>query len=335
MKHLINSRIKTLALIIALFFFLFVGMESLALARAGGGRSSGSRGFSSGSSSSSGGTYRSTPSTPYQRPMTSTPMAPVQRPGLGRTFMAGLGGGLVGGMLGSMLFRGPGYAGGGGGWGGGGGYGGMGLILDFLFLAIIVAIIYFVVKRFRARRQEMAYSSTAAYSPVGYDMPPQDPYYAPSPPVQNTVYDGIRHIADMDPSFDEMRFKETVEDYFFKIQGAWTRRDLGPIKYLLTPQMLNTFQEDVSRYIANKQFNRLENIAVRQVDIVDAVQDQGEEYITVKFLANLLDYVTDETGGVISGSTSDPVKFLEYWTWTRRIGERNWVLAGITQERDY
>ena len=338
MKDLINGRFKMLALIMALFFFLFVGMESLALARAGGGRSSGSRGYSSGSSS--GGSYRpSSPSGTYQRPMTSTPTpAPYSRPSLGRTFMAGLGGGLLGGMLGSMFFRGPsyGYGGGyGGGWGGGGGFHAIGLLFDLIFLVIIVAIIYFVVKRFRARRQEMAYSSATSYGTVGYDMPPQDPYYAPPPPIQNTVYDGLRHISDMDPSFDEMRFKETVEDYFFKIQGAWTRRDLGPIKYLLTPQMLNTFQEDISRYISNKQFNRLENIAVRQVDIVDAVQDQGEEYITVKFLANLLDYVTDESGNVVSGSTSDPVKFLEYWTWTRRIGERNWVLAGITQERDY
>ena len=72
------------------------------------------------------------------------------------------------------------------------------------------------------------------------------------------------------------------------------------------------------------------------MDIVDAVQDQGEEYITVKFLANLLDYTVDDTtNNVVSGSTSDPVKFLEYWTWTRRVGERNWMLAGITQERDY
>jgi predicted lipid-binding transport protein (Tim44 family) len=99
--------------------------------------------------------------------------------------------------------------------------------------------------------------------------------------------------------------------------------------------MYNTFQDDINRFIANKQFNRLENIAVRQVDIVDAVQDQGEEYITVKFLASLLDYVVDETGQTQSGSTSDPVKFLEYWTFTRKVGERNWLLAGITQEGDY
>jgi predicted lipid-binding transport protein (Tim44 family) len=140
----------------------------------------------------------------------------------------------------------------------------------------------------------------------------------------------------MDPAFNEASFKESIEDNFFKIQSAWTKRDLGSVKNLLTPQMLNTFQDDVNRFIANKQFNRLENIAVRQVDIVDAVQDQGEEYVTVKFLASLLDYVVDETTGqTASGSTSEPVKFLEYWTFNRKIGEKNWLLAGITQEGDY
>ncbi|MDR2017643.1 MAG: Tim44 domain-containing protein [Syntrophobacterales bacterium] len=246
--------------------------------------------------------------------------------------MSGLGGGLVGGMLGSMLFRGSGYSYGGSDWGDRGH--GMGMMFDFLFLAIIVAVIYFVIKRFRMRRQEMAYNSTSSYGTVRYDMPSD--YYTPPPPIQSTIYGGLKHISEMDQSFDEIRFKNTAEDYFFKIQSAWARRDLNPVKYLLTPKMLNTLQEDISRYIANKQTNHLENIAVRQIEIVDAVQDQGEEYITVKFLASILDYTTDDTTDqVISGSTIDPIKFLEYWTWSRRVGEIDWILAGITQEQDY
>jgi predicted lipid-binding transport protein (Tim44 family) len=331
MDYTINHRFKVLALAVAVFFLLFLGMESLALARAGGGRSSGS------SMRSSGSYQRSSPSGSYQRTQPMAPMAqPAPRSSMGRTFLAGLGGGLAGGMLGSMLFGGRGYAGGGGGWGGGGGGFGFG---DLIFLIIILAIIYFVWKHFRQKRQAMEYSSVGdaygtTYAPTGYNQPVAA--YEPPPSQQDLVYEGLRRIREMDPSFDEIRFKEDVEDSFFKIQSAWTRRDLSPVRHLFTPQMLSTFQEDVNRYMANKQINRLENIAVRQVDIVDVVQDQGQEYITVKFLASLLDYVTDDTGGqVLSGSTTDPVKFLEYWNFTRRIGDRTWVLAGITQEGDY
>jgi predicted lipid-binding transport protein (Tim44 family) len=331
MNQAANIRWKTVVAMVTLFFMFFIGLESLAHARAGGGRSSGSRGFTSGSGSRTyqGSTTR--PTQPTQQPGVAQP-TPVQpaSPGMGRSFLSGIGGGLLGGMIGSMLFGGRAGA---AGWGGGGGFG----FGDLIIILIILAIVFFVIKRFRARKAMELSSTGSAYAPSSYtyNEPAPDTYYEPSP-RDGVIAQGLRHIREMDPTFNEAGFKEAVEDNFFKIQSAWTKRDLSTVKNLLTPQILNTFQDDVNRYIANKQFNRLENIAVRQVDIVDAVQDQGEEYITVKFLASLLDYVVDEaTGQTVSGSTSDPVKFLEYWTFTRKVGQRNWVLAGITQEGDY
>jgi len=326
---------KRMVFLVFLFFIFFIMTESMAYARAGGGRSSGSRGFTSGSGSRSnqGTTSRPTqPTQPTQQPGVAQP-APAQpaSPGMGRSFLSGLGGGLLGGMIGSMLFGGMAGA---RGWGGGGGGFGFG---DLIIILIILAIVFFVIKRFRARKAMEMTSAGAAYapSPYAYNEPASNNNYETSP-REGAIAQGLRHIAEMDPTFNETSFKEKMEDNFFKIQSAWTKRDLTSVKNLLTPQMENTFQDDMHRYVTNKQFNRLENIAVRQIEIVDAVQDQGEEYITVKFLASLLDYVVDETNGqTVSGSTSDPVKFLEYWTFTRKVGERNWLLAGITQEGDY
>jgi len=331
MNQAANLRWKTVVVIVTLFFIFFINIESLAHARAGGGRSSGSRGFTSGTAPRSSQGTTTQPTQPTQQPgMTQPTPAQPTSPGMGRSLLYGLGGGLLGGMLGSMLFGGRAGA---GGWGGGGGFG----FGDLIIILVILAIVFFVIKRFRARKAMEMSSTGAAYAPssYSYNEPAADTYSEPSS-REAAITQGLRHIGEMDPAFNEAGFKESVEDNFFKIQSAWTKRDLSPVKNLLTPQMYNTFQDDVNRFVANKQFNRLENIAVRQVDIVDAVQDQGEEYITVKFLASLLDYVVDETTGqTASGSTSDPVKFLEYWTFTRKVGERNWVLAGITQEGDY
>ena len=332
MDQAVNLRWKTVVVICTLFFIFFISMETFAHARAGGGRSSGSRGFTSGSGSSSQGTTTTRPTQPTQQPgMTQPTPAQPTSPGMGRSFLSGLGGGLLGGMIGSMLFGGRAGA---GGWGGGGGFG----FGDLIIILVILAIVFFVIKRFRARKAMEMSSAGAAYAPssYSYNEPAAADTYSEPPSREGAISQGLRHISEMDPAFNEASFKESIEDNFFKIQSAWTKRDLGSVKSLLTPQMLNTFQDDVNRFIANKQFNRLENIAVRQVDIVDAVQDQGEEYVTVKFLASLLDYVVDETTGqTASGSTSEPVKFLEYWTFNRKIGEKNWLLAGITQEGDY
>lgn len=332
LKKVSKNKFNLLVISVVLLFLLFVGMESIAFARAGGGRSSGSGGFSSGGSRSYQTTTPTQPPSRTQQPTTQAPPIQQPQPSFGRSLLYGIGGGLMGGMIGSMLFGGRGYAGGGG-WGSGGfGFG------DIIILLVIAGIIYFVYKKYRARKaEEMQMSAAGAgYSP-SYSY--SDPALEPAEPTSqqgDPVSQGLRHIRGTDPSFDEGRFKELAEDNFFKIQSGWTKRDLSSVRNFLTPQTLNTFQTDINNYIANKQINRLENIAMRQVEIVDAVQDQGEEYITVKFLASILDYTVDDTNNqLISGNSTDPVKFLEYWTFTRKIYEKNWTLAGITQEADY
>jgi predicted lipid-binding transport protein (Tim44 family) len=238
----------------------------------------------------------------------------------------------MGGLLGGTLFRSLGFA---GGFGGGGGFG----FGDILLILIILGIIYFLVKRFRGRQALQMSAAGAGSLPYSYPQPSAAPtYVAPVPEegIEEPKVEGLRNIKTMDPYFSEGSFQDLAEDNFFKIQSAWAKRDMRGVSHLLNPEMLNTFQNDVDKFLAGKKMNRLENIAIREVEIVDAGQDRGEEFITVKFYANLLDYVVDETSGqIVSGSSTDPVKFVEYWTFCRSVGEKNWVLAGITQEEDF
>jgi len=321
---------KKSRVLLFVFFLLtalfWLGIDSEAFARAGGGRSSGS----SGSSSSKGYSRPSTPpSQPQAPPQQAQPPAPPA--GAGRSFLSGMAGGIMGGLLGGMLFSSLGFAGSGMG-GGGFGFG------DLLLILVILGIIYFVVKRFRSRNTMQMSTAGAGAGSYSYPAPAPVPVYAP-PALEagpgESKLEGLRHIREMDSSFSEKAFKDLSEDIFFKIQGAWTKRDLSGVRHLLTQEMFKVFQQDVNKLLAEKQINRLENIAVREVEIVDSGQDRGEEFITARFYANLLDYTTDDKSAqVISGSTSDPVKFLEYWTFSRNVGEKNWVLAGITQENN-
>ena len=327
MQTLFKKYRVILSVLSVLTTLLWLGMESEVFARAGGGRSSGSRGFSSGKSYSQPSPSR-TPGSAQQQGQVPPPSPPA---GAGRGFLSGLGGGIMGGLLGGMLFRSLGFAGSGMGEGEGFGFG------DLLLILLILGIIYYIVKRFRSRNaMQMSAAGAGSYSSP---IPSYGPVYAPPVPeaiAEDPKVGGLRHIRGMDSSFDEKAFKDLAEDIFFKIQGAWTQRDLRGVRNLLTQEMFNIFQQDVNKLLAEKQINRLENIAVREVEIVEAAQERGEEFITVKFYANLLDYnVDDKNGQVISGNNSDPVKFLEYWTFSRNVGEKNWVLAGITQENSH
>jgi predicted lipid-binding transport protein (Tim44 family) len=230
--------------------------------------------------------------------------------------MRGMMGGLAGGFLGSMLF---------GGMGGMGGGGGLGSILPILLL---VGLGYLGYRYYASRRQE-----PAAWSPQVEGTAP-GPYAAPAAVVDTAGEDrtkGLEYIRRMDPAFDVKAFGETASDAFFRLQGGWTRRDLSPVSGLLTDEMRATLQADADALKAKGQINRLENISVRNVEITEAWQESGQDYVTVLFQANLLDYTTDEAGKVVSGSDAVPVKFEEFWTFTRPVGPGAWRLSAIQQ----
>lgn len=304
--------------ILAAVLFITVSVLDDAHARAGGGRSSGSRGSRSYSQPSPSYSQQSQPRQQVAPP-------PYQQPA-GGGFFRNMAGGIVGGMLGGMLFRSLGFGGGMGGDMGGSGIG----IFEILLIAGIGFMVYRMVKS--NREKNLAYGTS--YDQGGYQS--GSVTTIPSQPHQAETGDlakGLAYLRQMDPSFDENRFNDNVMDMFFKVQGAWMNRDITPVGGLLTDEMRMVFQGDVDNLIREKRVNRLENIAVRSVEIAEVWQEAGQDYITTLIYSNLLDYTTDDaTGQVVAGSKTEPVKFEEYWTFSRNVGNNPWKLSAINQK---
>ncbi len=324
---MVNNRWALSGLIIFTLFFLVSILEVDAWARVGGGRSFGSRGSRSYSAP------RSTPApaSPYSQGARqyNPPSAPASSPFGGGGFLRSMAGGLVGWMLGGMLFRSLGFAGGGmGGFGGG-----MGL-MDIILIGALLYGIYWFIKRRRvtadAEQQAGTHYRESSPADIGRAAPPVQAFEALG--QESDVAAGLRHIRQMDTRFDEKRFTDECMDYFFRIQGAWANRDMSGVRNLLTEEMFGTFRQEADQLKAKRQINRLDNIAVRSVEITEIWQEGGADFITVKLTANLLDYTLDEqTGQVIAGSRTEPVKFNEYWTFTRTVGDNPWRLSAINQ----
>jgi len=234
--------------------------------------------------------------------------------------------GVAGGVLGSMLFSGLSHGMGTGGFGGSG--------FGLIEILLIGGLLYFLYAYFKRKKQ--AESATAAYYQTGTaPSTEQKTPYAPSIQQQGPADDvetGLRHIRQLDPSFDENKFSDLCTDNFFKIQGAWINRDMTTVKNILTEEMFGIFQSDTDKLRLEKKINKLDNIAVRTVEITEAWQEGGQDFITVRFMANLLDYTESESGQLLSGSKTEPVKFVEYWTFARPAGSNTWQLSAINQE---
>jgi predicted lipid-binding transport protein (Tim44 family) len=244
-------------------------------------------------------------------------------------FLRGLAGGVIGGVVGGMLFRSLAIAGPGAGVGGG---------IGFFDIALLAGGAYLLYRFVAARRRPAPAPVGSGFFGMGAGQAePRQGFQDPE--RWGSVSDargpelgvGLSQIRQFDPSFDEARFRETAQDIFFRVQGAWTRRDLAPVEAVLGDEVRRTLQDDLDELERRGEVNRLENIAVRETQIVEAWQDQGQDLLTLRLLASLLDYTTDETGKVQAGSDCEPVKFEEYWTFTRPIGAGSWKLTAVQQ----
>lgn len=334
-----SKKIHLVLVFSTLFFFgMATFIELSAWARAGGGRSSmGSRGSKSFSSPQ-------TPSTPSpSAPGMSTPGrnnlpgSPAQPSGgfMSRSpFMQGMVGGLAGGMLGSLLFSGTGHASAGGAAGGG---------IGLIEIALLGLLLYLAYRYFKKRRmQNAAVSSYYAdggspqvdsYSGYPQTVSPYGSAPAPEPALgYGELERGLAYIKRYDPAFEEDRFKETVQDLFFRIQAGWTNRSLDGIEPILTHEMAEFFRQEFESMKQRGVINRLENIAIRKVELAEAWQEADKDYITVLITANLLDYTVDATTReVVGGDKLNPVKFQEFWTFCRGVGSPKWQLSAINQ----
>jgi predicted lipid-binding transport protein (Tim44 family) len=305
---------------VSLFAFIWlsqVALESIVEARAGGGSSGGSRGSRTYSAPARP-TQPTSPSEPRREaappPQQPSPFAP-QSGGL----MRGIGTAILGGFLGSMLFSGLANAG----FGGLGGSG-FGMIEILLFAGLG----YFIYRKFRSPAVATGYGTTQYQNTRDYS-----PQYTPvqEAPATNNDID-YRSLTMMDRSFDPDRFLKTAQDIFFKVQGAWNKQDTTALRSLCGSELMQTWDQELNSLRARGQQNKMENIALRESEITEAWTENGQDYITVRLHANLLDYTVDQkSGNVVSGNNTEPIEFEEYWTFTRPVGPNPWKLTAVQQ----
>jgi len=313
------------ALTLALVMLTIALHAGDALARAGSGGSRGSRSYSAPARPPASPTTPSSPTRQYGAP--SPQPAPASRGWFG-PIMGGLAGFALGGLLGSLLF-GHGF----------GGFGGIGM-LDILLIGGAIALLIMFLRRRRPDQQPAATYAQPS-SPFGqpaYAMGGgQSGYQGGSsviemePPAQLADLErGLGHIRQMDAGFDADRLAAVEEAVDDAIQNSMKSRDLSGLRDRLTPEIATELQAQCDQLRGARQTNIVERIDLRRVEITEAWQETGRDYVTIYFAASMLDYTVDEsTGAVVQGSKTEPQDIEDFWTFSRPVGRGSWQLSAI------
>ncbi|MEO5339953.1 MAG: Tim44 domain-containing protein [Magnetococcus sp. MYC-9] len=274
--------------------------------------------------------------------------APVSS-GMSSGLMGGLGGLALGGLLGATLFGGSnGTTTGGSGTeavtgaahtaGATGGVGGSGIGL--LEILLIGAVIWFAVRWFR-QQKEKAIAPVGSYGNIAREGMAESFLGKPAMHMPNTIStgptddlaQGLANIASMDPHFDEGRFLEGAKMAFQHIQGAWADWSVERLRPLLTERMWRLIEAQAISRKAEGKRDIIEKIRFTQAEITEAWQEAGEDWLTVHFLVEMVDYTTDFQGNLLEGNPNVSTTVEEYWTFCRPVGSREpgWFLSAIQQ----
>lgn len=283
-------------------------------ARAGFGRSFGSRG---------GMTWSAPPSTgvapyggqPMERSFTPRPSSPGYgsgAPAYGYGSRSGFASGLMGGLLGAGL---AGLLFGHGFFGGMMGFGGfVGFLLQILLLVLLAR---FLVRLFRgsspmfagAGPGMFARSAPAGLGQTGAGGQPPPPPIALSPA-------------------DYQAFERLLKD----IQAAWSAHDLKALGAMVTPEMLSYFADQLAEQTSRGVRNEVTDVRLLQADVAQAWTERGRDYATAAMRFSMIDVTRDSSGRIVEGSPTEPVIATELWTFVRSPGGR-WLLSAIQQAR--
>src|SRR5215813_270766 len=276
----------------ALATLAFVASE--ADARAGGGRSFGSRGTNTFSAPP---TTRTAPNaaSPMERSMTqpgqpgalSRQATPARQPG-GLFNRPGLLGGLAAGFLGAGLLGllfGHGLL---------GGLGGLASMFGLLLQIGLVVIVARLLWTWWQRRSQPALAGGPSLRDAGSD--------------SRTGFGGLGGFGGFGgaygaaaPSTQPLEIAPADYDAFERllgeIQTAYSNEDLNALKTRATPEMVSYFAEDLAANASRGVVNKVSNVKLEQGDLSEAWREGDAEYATVAMRFSLVDKTLDRTTG--------------------------------------
>lgn len=317
-------------------------VPSLAMAKPGGCKSSGSRGAK---------THQAAPSTntaptaaqPMQR--TATPGAPAAavpaaagaaaaaaqaaRPSFARNMMMGIGAGLLGAGLFGLLS-------------GSGLFSGLGSLASFFGLLLQVALVgglVWLAIRFFRRRQEPAMA--AAAPGVSLNRLNRDQVSQPmaresmAPHAMGAAAGATAGVAATPAGSDTVGL--TGEDFgvferlLSEVSTAYSQEDLAALQRYATPEMVGYFAEDLKENASKGLADRTSEVKLLQGDLAEAWVEGETAYATVAMRFEAINVMADrKTGKIVEGNATIPQQSTELWTFACRRGG-SWQVSAIQQ----
>ncbi len=143
-----------------------------------------------------------------------------------------------------------------------------------------------------------------------------------------SVEAGLARIQRADQNFDADEFLSGARIAFEMILTAFAAGDTNALKPLLSPEVLNNFEQSIRDRERAGETLDLNLVGIRSAEFVEAGLEGRTAQITVKFTSEQISVIRDENGDVIEGEPDTVTEVVDFWSFARDTNARdpNWAL---------
>jgi len=147
------------------------------------------------------------------------------------------------------------------------------------------------------------------------------------------VAEGLKAIADADPSFMPKSFLEGAKQAYEMIVTAFAEGDRRTLKSLLEKDVYDGFEAAI---VAREQAGQKVDftfVGLPKIEISGAELDKRAAQVTVRFNAEVVSATRDAEGTLVEGNVDQVATIADEWTFARNPKARdpNWKLVATNQ----
>jgi len=141
----------------------------------------------------------------------------------------------------------------------------------------------------------------------------------------------LAFLSQQDPTVSPVELLKFADSTFRKLQECWEARNYEPMKPLMMTDLFNQHIAQIQGMLRNHEINRIENIKVEPIDLVNVryTEKPNQREFTALITASARDYYVDDRNSKFIRGDGMPARFQEFWTF-QRSGDQ-WLLREIEQ----
>ncbi|MBD7910717.1 TIM44-like domain-containing protein [Clostridium cibarium] len=146
--------------------------------------------------------------------------------------------------------------------------------------------------------------------------------------IDNDIEEKVKLIEDSEEYFCDWNYvdiEDRTEEIFYKIQEAWTKRNIDIAKDYISESIYNEYKKEIDYMKKEHSINILSKIRLITTRSVGMIKyNYKKDYMWFYIEASMIDYkISDITGEIVEGDTNRK-RIFEYWK-VALVGEE-WVL---------